>query len=186
MGYNQINTAIGSNEFNRLVISNLNDAFECNSNCNLVRVKCSSVLKTLYAAVVIIKNILIKEINPKVGLKCPIEYYKCKSNLAVMDKLTSGYYVNQKLEDGTKVQNPGNLMKCNHGGLFDADSMVRPALGGINKDSGMFVLSPHADLHLAAAKLAELHTENFFNSIRKQIGDGNFSEFLKIEKKIFK
>lgn len=176
--YNQINTAIGSIEFNRLPISKLNDPVVCNSNCELVRVQCSTVLKTLVS--------MVREFKPKVSLKCPLDYYKCKSNIAVLDKLVSGYYVNQKLEDGTRVENPGNLMKCNHGGILDADSMVRPALGGINKDSGMFVISPHADLHLTAAKLAELHTEYFFNSIRKQIGDAIFSEFLKIEKKLFK
>ena len=98
----------------------------------------------------------------------------------MLDKLVSGYYTNQKLTDGTVVANPGDLNKCNHGGLLDSNSYSKEALGGINKDSGMYLLSPHADLHQKAALLAEFHTEYFFNSIRKSIGDEKFAKFLSL------
>ncbi len=54
------------------------------------------------------------------------------------------------------------------------------AEGGINKDSGYTVFSPHADLHLAAATLAINHTRMFFDEIRSEIGDAEFSQFLKL------
>ena len=53
--------------------------------------------------------------------------------------------------------------------------------GGINKDSGLYLFSPHADLHLKAAELAIEHTEYYFNQIRKKIGDKEFSNFLDLE-----
>lgn len=94
-------------------------------------------------------------------------------------KLVSGYVVNEKLEDGTAVVKPIGKMKCSHGGLFD-NSSFEPSLGGINKDSGSYLLSPRADLHLIAASLAIEHTEFFFDSIREQIGDQKFEEFLSL------
>lgn len=55
------------------------------------------------------------------------------------------------------------------------------ATGGINKDSGYLIFSPHADLHLKAAVLAINHTEYFFNEIRKSIGDTEYANFLKLK-----
>lgn len=98
-----------------------------------------------------------------------------------LDRLVSGYYVHQKLADQvTTIEKPRGSMKCSHGGIVDSDSF-KPALGGINKDSGFYLFSPHADLHLAAAKLAIKHTEHFFNQIREKIGDDEFNHFLKIK-----
>lgn len=54
-------------------------------------------------------------------------------------------------------------------------------LGGINKDSGYYLFSPHANLHLQASNLAFTHTESFFNKIREQIGDEEFSNFLQLK-----
>jgi hypothetical protein len=76
------------------------------------------------------------------------------------------------------VPKPSGL-KCSHGGLFD-DSTFQPATGGINKDSGYYLFSPRADLHLVAANLAINHTEYFFNQIRTQVGDIEFNNFLSI------
>lgn len=70
-------------------------------------------------------------------------------------------------------------LKCSHGGLLDA-STFQPATGGINKDSGYYLFSPRADLHLVAANLALNHTEYFFNQIRAQLGDIEFNNFLSI------
>ena len=55
------------------------------------------------------------------------------------------------------------------------------ATGGINKDSGYLLFSPHANLHLKAAALAISHTEKFFNQIREKIGDAEFAKFLDLE-----
>lgn len=96
-----------------------------------------------------------------------------------MKKLVSGYYSDQKLEDGTSIRKPERSQKCSHGGSLDRDTF-KPASGGINKDSGFYLLSPHADLHLKAADLAVNHTAYFFNQIRKRIGDVEFSKFLSI------
>lgn len=180
MGNRNINTGIGSIEFERQARVGSGDRNLCLSNCQLVRIECANGLKRL-------ANVLrtIKSATSRV-IKCPIEYYKCdKGNIGVLNKLLSGFYTTQKLSDGTSVVNPGGLMKCNHGGLLDTDSVRQSAQGGINKDAGVYALSPHAHLHLEAARLAELHTEYFFNSIRSKVGDRVFAEFLKINKKVF-
>lgn len=112
-------------------------------------------------------------------LKCPIKYFECHGNIVELSKLVSGYYSNQALEDGTPVPKPEPSMKCSHGGILDKDTFL-PAAGGINKDAGYYIFSPHADLHLVAANLAINHSEYFFNQIRKQIGDDEYDKFLSI------
>lgn len=67
------------------------------------------------------------------------------------------------------------------GGSQDKTSHQSPK-GGINKDSGLLVLSPHAHLHQEAARLAIQHTEMFFNEIRYKIGNEEFANFLKLHK----
>ena len=59
-------------------------------------------------------------------------------NIAVNDKLASGYYSNQKLIDHNIVNKPLNQRKCSHGGVLDATSTLKP-MGGINKDSGFLI-----------------------------------------------
>ncbi len=83
--------------------------------------------------------------------------------------------------DGQPYDKPRNLRKCSHGGIMDRSSSTIEAIGGINKDSGYLIFSPHAHLHLEAAYLAINHTEIFFNKIRKQIGDKVFAKFLLLE-----
>ena len=78
-------------------------------------------------------------------------------NLIKLNKLVSGYYERQKLEDQTPVKKPQD----------------------IDKDSGMFLFSPHANIHIKAANLAIDHTEYYFNQMREKIGDKEFSKFLK-------
>lgn len=104
-------------------------------------------------------------------IKCPLEYFKCHGNLVVKDRLVSGYY------SGQHVQRIDADSGCNHGGLLDVDA----ANGGINKDSGYYLFSPHADMHALAAELAIDHTEYFFDQLRKLIGDDEFNYFLKIK-----
>ena len=68
-----------------------------------------------------------------------------------------------------------------NGGIQDKTSNIEPK-GGINKDSGLLVFSPHAHLHLEAARLAILHTEHFFDEIRSTIGDVEYAKFLQLQK----
>lgn len=110
---------------------------------------------------------------------CPLEYFKCSGNLLILDKLVSGYYTGQKLPDGRPYNKPNQLGKCSHGGILDGSSFVA-AEGGINKDSGYTVFSPHAHLHTAAANMAINHTKHFFDEIRRDIGDAEFDKFLEL------
>lgn len=172
MGNRRINTLIGTLKFDQQARVGGQEVNLCRNNCQLIRVECSRVLKRISG---IIGGLI----------KCPVEYYKCTDNIGMLDKLLSGFATNQRLSDGTRVVNPGGMMKCNHGGILDSNSMNRSALGGINKDAGMYLLSPRAHLHQDAARLAELHTEYFLNSFRSRVGDGVFAEFLKINQKVF-
>ena len=92
------------------------------------------------------------------------------------------YFVIQKIsiKDGTPVNKPVGLFKCSHGGVLDESSIFNSS-GGINKDSGYTLLSPHANLHLKAAELAINHTELFFENIRQEIGDKEFANFLQLQ-----
>ena len=60
----------------------------------------------------------------------------CENNLDTV-KLTSGY------RSGQDIKKPENLGKCSHGGRSDG-SRLKPATGGINKDSTSIKESPHA------------------------------------------
>lgn len=122
---------------------------------------------------------LIKYFSMGLPMNCPIIYYKCANNVVTRNKLTSGYFTGQRLENGVEISKPENGSKCSHGGAFDTTSL-QPALGGINKDTGYFFLSPRADLHLAAADLAVRHTEKFFDELRSTIGNMKFDELLQL------
>jgi hypothetical protein len=117
----------------------------------------------------------------KTPISCPLRYYNCTgTNIALKDKLVSGFFGGQTLENGTPVPKPLNTMKCSHGGIKDTSAFI-PAEGGINKDSGFYVFSPRADLHVDAAKLAIKHTEFYFDEIRKNVGDDEFANFLQLK-----
>ncbi|KAK3105201.1 hypothetical protein FSP39_019627 [Pinctada imbricata] len=53
--------------------------------------------------------------------------------------------------------------KCSHGGPQDSTSSTSAALGGINKDTGNPLYSPHFYLHTSAALTAIEHTRRFFS-----------------------
>lgn len=97
----------------------------------------------------------------------------------MLTKLVSGYYGGQKLENGQPYPKPLNLGKCSHGGVFDT-SQDEPTKGGINKDAGFYLFSPHANLHQNAVDLAIKHTKHFFENIRSTIGDAEYSKFLNL------
>lgn len=168
-----INTLIGTTAFNTQSIATMADNVTCVSNCTLVESKCSFLLQLLVR--------FLEKINfHSFPIKCPVPYYKCSGNLLTLDKLVSGFYSGQKLPDGSAYTKPTNGYKCSHGGMLDADSMKVQALGGINKDSGYYIFSPKADLHLIAAQLAINHTEYYFNSLRSSIGDDEFDKLMQI------
>ena len=173
MGKNDINYDIGKSNFSQQPIVNQNDTDVCANNCTLQIIECDTLL-----------SIITKLIN-LAGLKlsivsCPLTYYKCSSNINLLSKLVSGYYGGQKLQNGQDYSKPSNLGKCSHGGMFDKTAN-EISQGGINKDSGYYIVSPHAHLHQTAAKLAIKHTKYFFENIRNTIGDKQFAKFLSLE-----
>ncbi|RNA36314.1 von Willebrand factor A domain-containing 7 isoform X1, partial [Brachionus plicatilis] len=167
MGNKKINKEIGTRNFSKYDTTDLEDPNTCVSNCSTIEIECNSILRALVS--------LIKRLGVRSSIiNCPITYFICEGNIIINDKLVSGFYVDQGIEK------PDNAMKCSHGGILDGSSF-KPAIGGINKDSGYFVFSPHANLHLEAANLAIDHTEFFFEEIRKKNGNDEFSNFLKLE-----
>lgn len=175
MGNTDINRKIGTNEFDEIpaAIKETDNVTCSNSNCTLVTIDCNLAVHSL---MLLLKKVAKFE---KSHYTCPIRYFKCSGNIVALDRLVSGYYVNQKLPNNMTIEKPNRRMKCSHGGIVDSDSF-KPALGGINKDSGYYFFSPHADLHLDSAKLAIKHTEYFLNEIRTKIGDKEFDKFLRI------
>lgn len=165
-----INKAIGTSSFKSQVATTTSDTNECVSNCTKVTIECSPVVTAIVTT--------LKKLKSDTSSSCPITYYKCDGNIIQLDKMLTGYYTDSKLSDGTLINNPGNMNKCNHGGFSDSNSYSKDAIGGVNKDTGMYLISPHANLHVSAAKFAELHTAYFFNSIRSTIGDTEFQKFL--------
>jgi hypothetical protein len=127
-GNTDINFKIGNESFFSLPVATQSDNLTCVGNCTLVNVECTAFFSSLSG---VIQSIGFSSSS----IKCPIRYYKCSGNLVKLDKLVSGYYVNQKLPDGSTVSKPDGAMKCSHGGIVDGD-MFKPATGGINKDSG--------------------------------------------------
>ena len=78
----------------------------------------------------------LKEATCKNCASTPVTWKDCSTNL-ITDKLTSGY------RSGQDVRKPANMLKCSHGGRTD-ESRLKPATGGINKDTDSLELSPHA------------------------------------------
>ncbi|CAF4315283.1 unnamed protein product, partial [Adineta steineri] len=72
-----------------------------------------------------------------------------------------------------------NVEKCSHGSVMDTTSH-QVAIGGINKDTMTPLYSPHYHLHFDAAKLAIDATEQFFNDLRKDLGDRKFDRLFAI------
>ncbi len=129
-------------------------------------------------------NVFASLVN-KLGLggsyvSCPLKYFNCTNNIKT-SLITSGFYSGQKNQDGKPVDKPdqSTFTKCSHGGILDGSSFIK-AEGGINKDSGYYLFSPHAMLHLKAAELAIKHTRKFFEDIRIKYGDEKFEKFLKL------
>lgn len=176
MGNENINKEIGTARFfdnyhDKQMLASLNDEYTCFSeNCTKFIYNCSSDFGELYDLGVKYKI--------SMPITCPLVFYKCKNNV-VVDKLTSGYYTGQKLENGASVTKPFGKNKCSHGGYLDLTSHEN-AIGGINKDTAYYFLSPHADLHSKAVNLAIEHTKYFFDQLRGIIGEKHFDNLLQL------
>lgn len=97
--------------------------------------------------------------NPDLGRpgrelpRLPSTTATCSGGALVTGEVTSGYFGGQD-----RVLPAG---KCRHGGPLDRS----PGSGGINKDTPLVALSPHAAQHGAAAELAEQATRQFIRDI---------------------
>ena len=112
----------------------------------------------------------------------------CRNNIAIINPvntasapLTSGYYHKQDIKkpvasslDGRGADGRG---KCSHGGFFDKTASTA-AKGGINKDSGASLQSPHWYLHKEAADMATRASVGFLTELREEVGVDRFLAFL--------
>lgn len=166
--FNEINKNIG-NENSDFDIVNEDDIGCLSESCTKKVIHCK-YLKSL--------SRITEKFSLILPWSCPIVYFECKDNV-IQTKLTSGFYTGQRLPNGDRVIKPLNSSKCSHGGVLDKSSFVS-SYGGINKDTGFFFLSPRADLHSKAANLAIQHTENFFDTLRAEIGNINFDLLFRL------
>jgi hypothetical protein len=97
----------------------------------------------------------------------------CTMNLNT-GHLTSGYYIDSTSNLKT------NPNKCNHGGAGDmrTDEPADVQTWGINKDSVACELSPHHDLHAAAAAAATASTREFLLNLRADMTPLEFQLLL--------
>lgn len=69
--------------------------------------------------------------------------------------------------------------KCSHGGILDQSRSLE-AKGGINKDSGSPLFSPHHYLHQEAARLAGEATLSLLLDLRDTVSHKTFLRSLKL------
>ncbi|CAF0768760.1 unnamed protein product [Adineta steineri] len=163
MGKTKINDRIGIHE-DIGQVAGINQATCTNNGCTKIQTKCN-----------LMQKIVLKT--------CPMEYYDCKNNILSdinnQGLLTSGYMSNQFNINNEPIIKPTNVEKCSHGSVMDTTSH-QVAIGGINKDTMTPLYSPHYHLHFDAAKLAIDATEQFFNDLRKDLGDRKFDRLFAI------
>lgn len=95
MGMKSINEAIGTPELSNQPIIGEDEEDACLTNCELVSEECDTFVSLLSDA--------IKLVGYETELtKCPLTYYSCKNNINILDKLLSGFYTGQELQDGVK------------------------------------------------------------------------------------
>lgn len=172
----RIYEGLGSEEF--LMKSSQNGTIQIVSEQDVACFSERCVKKVLKCSILKSVASLVKHFRSDVSLSCPLVYFKCKDNVNHA-RLTSGYFAGQRLDTGENVTKPVNGSRCSHGGVFDLSSL-RPAEGGINKDTGYYFVSPRADLHLVAAELATRHTAHLLDQVRARIGNFLFDDFLEL------
>ncbi|KAK8405077.1 hypothetical protein O3P69_001568 [Scylla paramamosain] len=101
---------------------------------------------------------------------CPSPQGTCTGNVKVGAGLTSGYYTYYtEMGKDDLIPKPTTGGKCSHGGSQD-ESSLKPAVGGINKDTPYSCFSPHHYLHDQAAELAVLATKHYLNQVLNAVG----------------
>jgi hypothetical protein len=105
-----LNIIQGQRKFSTVPVIEVNEPSACISNCTIVESRCSGIITKIVDLLHLAG--LGKTIN------CPLRFYKCTGNLIKLNKLVSGYYEGQKLEDQTPVKKPQDIDKCSHGKLF--------------------------------------------------------------------
>ena len=120
IGNTAINKEIGESNFSSIPIIDKNESAACLNNCTITSLDCNFLVSILVK--------LIKALGITTPFECPLIYYKCQGNIVKLDKLVSGYYTGQKLEDETPVVKPDSISKCSHGGILDK-SVIKPAEG---------------------------------------------------------
>ena len=111
MNKTTINTDIGKTTFgtsNPTLIDNKTTA--CNTSCTITKMGCGKLVTIMVS--------LIKLVGLGKTVSCPVEYYKCEGNIIELNKLVSGYYSGQKLDNVATVDKPTGLSKCSHGMCF--------------------------------------------------------------------
>ncbi|XP_013381201.1 von Willebrand factor A domain-containing protein 7-like [Lingula anatina] len=89
---------------------------------------------------------------------------QCRNNIILTGGvLTSGYRTGQDIQKPDSKFKSRGTGKCSHGGEADADSKVKTATGGINKETTVEKLSPHYYLHSDAGKTAVRATEMYID-----------------------
>ena len=116
MGHTHINKEIGNKDFSSVPIIDKKTKSVCINNCTVTIVECNAFVTTFIA--------MMELVGMGGTIKCPLKYYKCAGNIKTLDKLVSGYYSGQKLDDGTEVNKPLHLDKCSHGGILDKTQIV--------------------------------------------------------------
>ncbi len=96
---NKLNLNIGKDDFDSKFPVVKENEKTCFDNCTLITINCDALIKA----------ITLLDFSKKF-ISCPITYYKCENNIAIKNKLLSGYYSDQKLKDHTKVDKPDNGM----------------------------------------------------------------------------
>lgn len=173
-GNTQVQDKIGKPEFDQLPTS-LNIDRVCDNStsaCKLIEEDCGYLASF---ASFVLNNLGFTSSF----VSCPLKYYNCTDNILAQNVLVSGYYSGQETNDGLEVNKPEGQSKCSHGGILDGSSFIQ-AEGGINKDSGYTLFSPHALLHLQAADLAIAHTKKFYDDIKLNHGADRYNKMLEI------
>jgi len=97
----------GKQIFSSVPIIEVNEPSACISNCTLFESHCSGIITKVVD--------LLHTAGLGKTIHCPLTFYKCTGNLVKLNKLVSGYYDGQKLDDGESVPKPDGMNKCSHG-----------------------------------------------------------------------
>ncbi|XP_013399700.1 von Willebrand factor A domain-containing protein 7-like [Lingula anatina] len=150
------------------------------SNTNWIEMKGSVVYQDLG-----IKGKPILPVASPGIMTCRSCSWQCRNNIVLTGGvLTSGYRTGQDIQKPDSKFKSRGIGKCSHGGESDADSKVKTATGGINKETTVEKLSPHYYLHSDAGKTAVRATEMYIDGqgigLRQKIGDASLRKLFQL------